>query len=221
VETDLTDIANALPGKHTLRVVIPTWSDGAGKVSGSNGGWSVTASMKVRSGKPPRSVLAVLPLVNRVHLPATVAQDVAYQVPVGAKSMRFEYLATGHGAGAGDAACIGPAEEFCKRTHTLLLDGAAIESQLLWRTDCDQLCTVSQYAFPGSAPFDYCKENPCGAMGSVRAPRANWCPGSVTSPFTLTLLSPAPGAHTFRYGIDKVAAGGSWRISSQLIIYGE
>src|SRR5688500_4973109 len=31
LEVDVTDVANGRPGKHQLRVVIPTWSDAAGK----------------------------------------------------------------------------------------------------------------------------------------------------------------------------------------------
>ena len=59
---DLTDVANGLPGKHKARVKISTWSDGKGKVTGSNGGWWVTASLKAEPGKPPRKVLAVVPM---------------------------------------------------------------------------------------------------------------------------------------------------------------
>jgi hypothetical protein len=65
--------------------------------------------------------------------------------------------------------------------HTLTADGTAfVAAKKMWRTDCKNLCTLTK-----GGPFgDYCKENPCGAPESVRAPRANWCPGSETAPLT-------------------------------------
>ncbi len=60
---DITDVANGLPGPHTLRVVIPTYSDSAGQVSGSDGGWTVSTQITATPGPPPRNVLAVESLV--------------------------------------------------------------------------------------------------------------------------------------------------------------
>jgi hypothetical protein len=217
---DLTDLANAHPGAHRLTVTIPTWSDGAGKVSGSNGGWNVTAKIAVTPGTPPRQVLAAIPLFNLNHTKETTPAPITFHVPAGATSGRIEYRVTGHGGGndaSGD--CIGPAEEFCKRTHKLNVDDVQLLKFKPWRDDCATLCTLKHQG-PASGGFDYCAENPTGDINSVKAPRANWCPGSETQPTTLDVSSLGEGDHTFLYSISKVATGGSWRMSAVYYAYG-
>ena len=219
LEIDVTDVFNGLPGKHTLTVRIPTYSDGAGKVSGSNGGWNVTAKIDVTPGVAPRKVLAVTPLLNFSHTKDTTQADVPFTVPAGTTDARIEYRVTGHGGGLAPGnklypGCIGPAEEFCKRTHHLFLDGAEAMAMQPWRTDCDQLCTIMH----STLIKDYCGENPCGAIQSVKAPRANWCPGSLTPPIAFQPMGIAtPGMHTFHHVIDGVADGGQWRVSAVMI----
>jgi hypothetical protein len=75
------------------------------------------------------------------------------------------------------------------------------------------------YTRPSGGGYDYCLENPCGNMDSVRAPRANWCPGSPTPPFSWTPAL-APGAHQLTYAVDGIAAGGSWRLSAVFFAFG-
>jgi hypothetical protein len=220
-EVDITDIANGLPGAHTLHVNIPTYSDGAGKVSGSHGGWNVTATIVATPGVAPRNVLAVKPLLNWSQGADATVPVIDFDVPEGTTASRIEYRVTGHGGGAIDTGCIGPAEEFCKRKHTPQIDGANLKGITPWRTDCKDLCTVTQNT-AGVGPKSYCAENPCGAVQSVQAPRANWCPGSVTPPFVLEPPALAtPGAHTFSYAISPaVAPGGLWRVSAVFIALG-
>jgi hypothetical protein len=220
-EVDLTDVANGLPGKHTLHVHIPTWSDGAGKVSGSHGGWNVTAKLVVTPGADPRKVLAVVPLWNGYQGAGEPVGPLTFTAPEGMTSSRIEYRATGHGGGEVGAGCIGPAEEFCKRKHTLKVDGQSIFSKSLWRTDCDELCTLTHQG-PAGGGFDYCLENPCGAIQSVKASRANWCPGSVTPPLALGAdLVQGPGEHSFSFDVSTIADGGGWRISALFLAFGD
>jgi hypothetical protein len=76
------------------------------------------------------------------------------------------------------------------------------------------LCTLEHYE-SSLLSLDYCAENPCGAPSSVRAARANWCPGSLTSPHLIqnaALLQPGP--HEFSWAIDQVAEGGNWLLSA-------
>src|SRR5204862_4144521 len=62
--------------------------------------------------------------------------------------------------------------------------------QRLWREDCTSFCTLTTV---GGRSF--CKESPTGAVGSVRAPRANWCPGALVAPWTVDVTgSVKPGA---------------------------
>lgn len=220
-EIDITDFANGRPGKHRIDVVIPTYSDGSGQVSGSAGGWDVTVKLRATPGAPPRNVLAVIPLVDESRHLGDPAAATTFTVPRGARSTRLEYRVTGHG-GATDhsPACIGPAEEFCRRTHHLSLDGHELDAFVPWRTDCASLCTLTHYG-PASGGFDYCLQNPTGAIPSVKAARANWCPGSLTPPraYDPALLH-TPGSHTFSYAIDDEAAGGVWRVSAVLYVFG-
>ncbi len=222
-EIDITDLANGLPGLHRIRTTISTWSDGAGQVSGSNGGWNVSAHLAMVPGEAPREVLAVIPLAN---LNQTASggpiEAIPFTVPEGTKGSRIEYRVTGHGGGAADTACIGHADEFCKRRHTIFVDGEEFDSFTPWRDDCALGCTLTTNTTPPLNEFDYCLENPCGDIRSVRASRANWCPGSVTPPETWinTPIFSRPGAHTFSWDIADVADGGSWRLSAVYFAFG-
>lgn len=222
-DVDVTDLANGLPGKHEIVTTITTWSDGAGQVSGSNGGWNVSAKLEMVPGKAPRKVLAVVPLANLNQTESGGPDPVKFTVPAGTKASRLEYRVTGHGGGQSEfGACIGPADEFCKRSHTLRLDGVELDSFTPWRSDCSDNCTIATNDVPGMNAFDYCLENPCGAKESVRAPRANWCPGTLTPPFSWEDVDTlqAPGEHAFSWDIAKVGAGGSWRVSAVYFAFG-
>lgn len=222
VETDVTDVFNAVSGPRELEVVIPTWSDGAGRVSGSNGGWFVTAKLAFTPGTPPRRLLAVVPLLARSLGPADKSQRFAFDTPPGAREVVVEYRATGHGGPTNNApGCFGPAEEFCNRVHTLRGDGQVLDMRVLNRTDCARLCTLQAFPTPNGGARMACAENPCGAPASVRASRANWCPGSVTEPILVT--TPAwnrAGPHEFSFDIADIAQGGSWVVSATVFVYG-
>jgi len=219
LEIDVTDVVNARPGKHTLRSHIATWSDGAGRVSGSRGGWNVSARFELERGAPPRNVLAAIPLWNGSMTTPELAAPIPFTLPAGTTSARIEYRTTGHGGGSDDA-CLGPAEEFCRRTHTFTVDGQTLKRWDPVRLDCKNLCTLTPLNDAGTR--SYCLENPCGDVGSVRASRANWCPGSVTPPVVLEApILNAAGAHTAAWSISKVASGGSWRTSAVVFAYGE
>lgn len=218
-EQDITDVVNGLPSEHTLRIEIPTYSDPEGKVSGSAGSWVVSANLQLETGPAPREVLTVVPLVFSPQTSAT-PEPFDLEVPEGASSARLEYRATGHGQGAGTRpACIGPAEEFCHRTHVLSLDDAELGTLDPWRTNCSELCTLTTND-TGNGIQQYCLENPCGAIQSVRAPRANWCPGSVTPPFVLENQElTVPGPHRLSLAIDELADGGNWLISATFFAF--
>jgi hypothetical protein len=217
LDVDVTDVVNGLPGQHRLRVGIDTWSDADGLVSGSNGEWSVRVTLELSYGPSPRRVLAVLPLVleSQTEVEATPQ---SFEIPEGVGSARLEYRVTGHG-GVADLGCIGPAEEFCQRTHELRLDGKLLEELTPWRSDCDALCTLTQNDVSAGPP-SYCAENPCGDPNSVRAPRANWCPGSLTAPVAIEnprLLE--AGTHELTRSVQGLRAGGQWRVSASYFAF--
>jgi hypothetical protein len=218
VEADVTDLVNGAPGPRRFDVHIATWSDAEGQVTGSDGGWTVSARFEVDPGPAPRRVLAVLPLFDGVIDEADGLAALPFEVPEGTTDGAIELRVTGHGGGAATAGCIGPAEEFCHREHLVTVDGAAFATLDPWRTDCAAGCSDARYE---PWDLDYCAENPCGLPASVRAPRANWCPGSITPPFVLTGGALAvPGAHDLGLQIPGLAEGGSWRVSATYVAYG-
>jgi hypothetical protein len=223
-DIDVTDIFNGLPGKHTLRVNIGTWSDGKGQVSGSDGGWNVTAKLKVVPGVAPRNVLAVIPLFDYSYKHNDGKIDEAkFTIPKGTRKIRLEYRTTGHGGGKADRpACIGHADEFCRRTHLLYVDGKEMQALVPWRDDCAKRCNEGPVPGPSGRNINVCRSNPTGSIASVKAPRANWCPGAITQPFWFDYKElTTPGEHTFGFKVRNVAKGGSWRTTAVVIAYGE
>jgi hypothetical protein len=173
-------------------------------------------------------VLAALPLyAGRVTSSDPIA-PVPFEAPPGTTAGRLEYRTSGHGQGPQDARCIGPAEEFCDRRQQLFVDGAQVEDIEPWRTDCATLCTMVhqppiQNGGVLSAGLDYCQENPCGALSSVRASRANWCPGSMTPPYSwddIPALA-SPGPHTLSFQVSGFGMGGFWFASAIYYAYGD
>jgi hypothetical protein len=216
IEADITDVANAFSRTRTLRAFISTAADPAGRVTGSRGGWTVSARVAVTPGAAPIHVLAVVPLFDGVQDSVDSAGPFPFVVPPDAVGGRIEYRASGHGGGAPASGCIGPAEEFCRRSHTLLIDDVEAGALDAWREDCTSGCTLTHSEV---FDLDYCAENPCGAPESVRAPRANWCPGSETAPFIIDAPATA-GAHTLDWRINAIAPAGRWRISATYVAYG-
>jgi hypothetical protein len=216
-EADITDVANGLGGMHRLSAYIDSWGDPSGKGSGSDAGWTITATVTAVPGAAPREVLAVIPVYHARQEMATVPPS-PFTLPEGTKNVRLEYRATGHGGGpVVQPACVGPAEEFCKRTHTITVDGQSASTFDAWRDNCATLCTTMP-AMLGTRSITICKENPTGAIASVRAPRANWCPGSVT-PAKVIDLPLTPGAHQIGWSFSGFEMGGNWRISVVAIAY--
>jgi hypothetical protein len=218
LELELTDLANGLPGKHTLQIEIPTYPDPAGQVSGAKGEWIVSASLELVPGTPPRRVLAVVPLAYTAQA-AAAGEPLQFETPEGTGRAVIEYRVTGHGGGQRGRNCLGPADEFCRREHQLYVDDQLVDAFEPWRNDCAALCTPAHYESE-LLEIDYCAENPCGAMSSVRASRANWCPGSLTPARLVENDALAvPGAHEFKWTIDEIGEGGSWLLSAVYYAY--
>jgi hypothetical protein len=221
-EVDVTDVINARQGERRLSAHIATWSDAEGQVSGSRGGWNLSAAIDLVPGDPPRPVLAALPLYYDSQTVPELPES-RFTLPDGTQRAELAYRVTGHGGATSSSCGRNPAEEFCRRAHALYADGEVLADLEPWRDDCADLCTErEQPEIPGLLrAFTYCAENPCGALASVRAPRANWCPGSVTPPFVLESARwNTPGEHQLRWNIADVAEGGSWRVSATIFAYG-
>lgn len=219
VERDLTAIANALPGVHHLRAHIGTYADAAGLVTGSNASWNVSLRIELVRGPAEQQPLAVIPLFYG-DLSNADPVTASFSVPPGTRRGLLEYRTTGHGQGKGELfECKGPAEEFCSRRHTISLDGELLKAFTPWRS-CASACTL--VTDDPNANFDYCAENPCGAIESVKAPRANWCPGSESPPFILDSAQLAsPGSHELSWQVSTIATGGIVRVSLTYYAFSE
>lgn len=222
LEADITDFANAHPGTHVLRSYINSWPDWDGIVSGSAGGWHLSVRVDVEPGPPPRDVLAAISLFSGDVGVDGATTMIPFTLPEGTAKAELEYRISGHGGATDNVGdCIGPAEEFCKRRHHISVDGSLITSFYAWRIDCGDYCSITGNPLP-VGPGNYCLENPCGAIGSVQAARANWCPGALVDP----LRGPITGAlgagtdHNFQFTIDDVVEGGSWTVSAVVYAYG-
>lgn len=226
VKANVTDLLNGvslkkLPGfEHVMRVGISTYSDGQGKVSGSKGSWIISARLELTPGAPPRNVIAAIPLFHHSYRHNDAKKEVAkFTIPEGVRSTILFYSVTGHGGGKADRSCIGHADEFCRRMHVLYADDKQIHQFIPWRSDCKNYCT--EVPHPRNSRITLCKENPCGNKNSVRAPRANWCPGTITPPhLERPQVYNTPGEHSFGYAIRSVAKGGSWKVTSHILVYG-
>jgi hypothetical protein len=218
-DVDVTDVVNGMPGAHTLRVDITTYGDAAGQVTGTHGEWIVTTVLAFEPGPAPRTVLGVVPLTFG-NVTEAVPAPMPFRLPARTASARLEYRATGHGGVMPAPGCAGPAEEFCPRTHSLHLDGALLDEFLPWRNDCATLCTPASFQSDVLTIAEYCAENPCGAPASVRAPRANWCPGSVTWPRVVEGAALAlPGEHELALQLDQLEPGGLWLVSATVFAF--
>lgn len=219
LEQDLTDLANARPSTHEVQVFIATWSDGAGRVTGSHGGWNVSAHLDIVPGAPPRKVLGAQALLNESFDPRKREATRPFVLPAGARKLRIEARVTGHGGGEDSQGCFGPAEEFCEREHRFEVDGKLVQVVEPLRDDCAKLCTLTR----GPNDLEYCAQNPTGLPASVRAERAGWCPGSLTEPLSWSLtVKPGPEQqHSFRHVIERIAEGGSWRVSATVYSFAE
>ena len=219
LERDLSNVANGLSGTHRIHARINTYSDPAGLSTGSAAGWNVSVKVELSRGAAPRHPLAIVPLFYG-DLTSADPVSASFTVPAGTSDGFFEYRTTGHGQAAGDlTSCSGPAEEFCRRQHTLTLDGATLKTFTPWKT-CAASCTLAKTE--GDAGVDYCTENPCGAVASVKAPRANWCPGSESPPITIDAPELATaGPHQVSWQVSKIATGGSVRISLTYYAFGD
>lgn len=215
-DVDVTDLANARPGAHEIQVRITTWSDASGQVSGSAGGWNVTADLELVPGPPPRDVVSAVSVFNGNLRFDSAVGSFDVDVPDEASTARVDYRVTGHGGvQTGDNDCIGGAEEFCQRTHYMTALGVPQPSMVPWRDDCQELCTLTS----AGTNFQYCAENPTGSVQSVRAPRANWCPGDVTPPFSWEIERLAGGTRPLEFSVEGMAEGGSWRTSATVFFY--
>ena len=183
-DIDVTDLAPILTGgPKNFRSYLETYAQ--------NGqGWIVTASLIYVGGIPDPEPISVAPLPwdslpvgdppSQPIDKSLPPQTISFAVPP--SRVRVRLLVTGHGQGNSDNCA-----EFCDLTHSVLVNGAPIDSRSLWRDDCDQ--------------------NPIHQKGSWQYPREGWCPGSAVNPWNVDIPGGPPMPFTISYGPPGIDNG--------------
>lgn len=204
---DISDMANLLSEKEV-------WI-GASIENYDKGGHIVSANITIHPAAPAKTKFWALPLVNTLGIMTSVDQNystmfeeengisMSFDLPHDVKNARLRYISTGHGGwGGGD--------EFVPKENTLYLNDLEIIRFVPWRSDCGSFRLYN----PSSGNFQ-------NGLTSSDLSRANWCPGSVTSPAYISLGDLKAGKHTLRIKIPQGAPEGSsfssWTVSAALV----
>ncbi|MBU0690626.1 T9SS type A sorting domain-containing protein [bacterium] len=170
-EFDMIDYLPILRGEVTLRSYIETYI-------GPPQGWECTVTFYFIEGELPIKPYRVVNLWRAGYLPygdpdrppESVLGNYTVDIDDIAESATLRIVTTGHGQGNTDNAA-----EFSRKDHGVVVGGAQIFEQELWRSDCAQ--------------------NPCSPQGGTwQYNRAGWCPGQKVNPWDITTIQLIPGA---------------------------
>ncbi len=168
----MTDLRPLLQGEVTLRVFIDTW---VGPGSPYGDGWLVNTTFALTGGIPEKRAIANVPVWSKQRITyGDPANTIASQIPAQmvdlpeASSYALRTFITGHGQGNANNCA-----EFCPQDHTFTIAGAP-QTRNVWRDDCETTGAPNQ-------------------QGTWKFPRAGWCPGAVTHPWTLELTGVTAG----------------------------
>ena len=119
------------------------------------------------------------------------------------QNLQLLYTTTGHGGwGNGD--------EFVPRMNKLFIDGEEVFKIVPWRTDC----ATYRLSNPASGNFS-------DGLSSSDLSRSNWCPGTLTPPYSIPLSKLKKGKHVLEVVIEQGPNEGSstnhWNISGTLV----
>lgn len=204
---DISDMANLLSEQEV-------WI-GASIENYDKGGHTISANISIHPSTPLYGKLLTLPLINTLSIMTSVDQNyptmfeeengisMSFELPQDVKDARLRYISTGHGGwGGGD--------EFVPKLNTLYMDGQEVSRMVPWRSDCGSFRLYN----PSSGNFS-------NGLTSSDLSRANWCPGSVTSPAYIPLGDLKAGKHTLRIkipqGVPEGSSFSSWTVSAALL----
>ncbi len=128
---------------------------------------------------------------------------VEFDIPENVENLQLLYTTTGHGGwGGGD--------EFNPRLNKLYVDGKEVFKIVPWRTDCASY----RLSNPASGNFG-------NGLSSSDLSRSNWCPATLTPPYSIPLSMLEKGKHTLEVVIDQGDDEGSstnhWNVTGVLI----
>lgn len=179
------------------------------------GGHKVTLNITIHPEEAMRDQTVVFPLFNTNNVMEMAGQEygtmfnhdkgleVHFTLEKDLKNARLRYIATGHGGWENG-------DEFVPKKNTLLLNGKEIFALAPWRQDCGSYRLFN----PASGNFP-------NGLSSSDYSRANWCPGTVTSPFYIDLGDLKAGDYELQVKIPQGAPEGnsfsSWNVSGAII----
>ncbi|WP_245729079.1 PNGase F N-terminal domain-containing protein [Niabella drilacis] len=204
---DITDFAAALNNREVyIGVFIGNYD---------KGGHKITARLTIHKGGPDKQQQQILPLFNTLNIMEMAGQEYAtmfdnekgltvnFRINAPLKNAHLLYTTTGHGGwGNGD--------EFVPKKNTILLNGKIIFDLVPWRQDCGTYRLFN----PASGNFS-------NGLSSSDLSRSNWCPGTVTNPFRISLGDLEAGEYTLQVTIPQGKPEGSsfsaWNVSGVLV----
>lgn len=180
------------------------------------GGHTISANITIHNDEDISHPLKkVVPLFNTLNIMEMAGQEYAtmFSSPEGLKlefsldkSLKnavLRYTTTGHGGWENG-------DEFVQKKNTILLDGKLVFDLIPWREDCGSY----RLANPVSGNFP-------NGLSSSDYSRSNWCPGTVTNPYIISLGDLSAGNHTIQVKIPMGAPEGSsfsaWNVSGVIV----
>ncbi|GAB3426059.1 PNGase F N-terminal domain-containing protein [Niabella aquatica] len=178
------------------------------------GGHKITANITLHEDDS-QAPGKVVPLFNTLNIMEMAGQEYAtmfdndkglvadFELKEPVNNAVLRYTTTGHGGwGNGD--------EFVPKQNTILLDGKEVWGMVPWREDCGSYRLYN----PASGNFST-------GLSSSDLSRSNWCPGTVTNPYIISLGNLSAGKHTIQVKIPQGKPEGSsfsaWNVSGVLV----
>lgn len=152
----------------------------------------------------------ILPLFNTLNTMEMAGQnygkmftndtlEMTFEIPNNVDNLQLVYTTTGHGGwGGGD--------EFNPKLNQIFIDDELIFKIVPWRTDCG----TYRMSSPASGNFS-------NGLSSSDLSRSNWCPATLTPPYTIPLKNLKKGTHRIKVVIDMGQPEGNsfshWSVS--------
>ncbi|MDD5149206.1 MAG: PNGase F N-terminal domain-containing protein [Flavobacterium sp.] len=128
---------------------------------------------------------------------------VNFEIKEDIQNLQLLYTTTGHGGWDNG-------DEFVPRMNKIFVDGEEVFKIIPWRTDC----ATYRLSNPASGNF-------YDGLSSSDLSRSNWCPGTLTPPYSIPLSKLQKGKHVIEVVIEQGPNEGSstnhWNISGVLV----
>ncbi len=128
---------------------------------------------------------------------------VEVNIPENVKNLALYFTTTGHGGWENG-------DEFNQKTNEIFVNDSLVFKHIPWRSDCATYRLLN----PASGNFS-------NGLSSSDLSRSNWCPGTASPPFIISLDKLKAGKHTFKVAIPMgKPEGGSfsaWSVSGILV----